>query len=88
MLTSLEMGQATEVVFLVNLSGHHGPPRRFFLEASERTRLPFLLAGNNRDLVNQGSAPGSQRGLSRGGQVISLLPGENVSDVVAEIASQ
>lgn len=85
MVTPFDMCQATGAVLLVNLYDPQVPTLRLFREAIEQAGLPFILVGNKLDLVDQGRVQEVQKELGQEFPVMSLLTGENVPEVVAEI---
>lgn len=85
MVTPFETCGATGAVILVNLYDPQIPTVRLFLEAVENANLPALLVGNKLDLVSQEEVRRVQDELGMTFPVMSLLTGENVPTVVAEI---
>ncbi|MGC9018325.1 MAG: SIS domain-containing protein [Candidatus Bipolaricaulaceae bacterium] len=85
LVTPFETCGATGAVLLVNLYDPQVPTLRLFLEALERAKLPYLITGNKLDLVDPRKVQQVQKELGQEFPVMSLLTGENVPAVVAEI---
>ncbi len=85
MVTPFESCGATGAVLLVNLYDPQIPTVRLFLEAVENAKLPLLVVGNKLDLVSEEEVQRVQAELGLKFPVMSLLTGENVPTVVAEM---
>ncbi len=85
LVTPFETCGATGAVLLLNLYDPQVPTLCLFLEALERARLPYLIVGNKLDLVDPRKVQQVRKELGQEFPAMSLLTGENVPAVVAEI---
>lgn len=85
MVTPFDVCEASGAVLLVNLYDPQIPTVRLFLEATENAQLPHFIVGNKLDLVTQEDVQRIRRELGVEFPTMSLLTGENVPEVTAEI---